>query len=188
MYIYIYIHTYIYIYPNISIYNPYRSIFPASLPEAVAMEDVLFFDTWKPPAYLVATAKPVPCLAVVPSETQGIFIMILGIPWISMDIISLIMIWIWILWISVDIYGYLWISIKTKDTIDTMAGPWSRKKGVKRSGDTHYPLANVYITMERSTMLLMGKLTNVRLGHGFNSELIVITRGYPQSSSIYKWI
>lgn len=25
---------------------------------AVAMEDVLFFDTWKPPAYLVATANP----------------------------------------------------------------------------------------------------------------------------------
>ena len=31
-----------------------------------------------------------------------------------------------------------------------------------------YPLVNVYITMERSRMLLMGKLTNF-YGHGFNS-------------------
>ena len=32
--------------------------------------------------------------------------------------------------------------------------------------------------LERSTMLLMGSHTLFRLGHGFNSQLLVITRGY----------
>ena len=41
----------------------------------------------------------------------------------------------------------------------------------------------VYITMERPTMLWMGKLTNFRLGHGFNSYVRQITGGYTS-----KWL
>ena len=44
----------------------------------------------------------------------------------------------------------------------------------------HYPLVNVYITMERSTMLSMGKLT-ISMAI-FNSKLLVITR--PGSSFV----
>ena len=32
--------------------------FQIAHPEAITLEDVVFFDSWKPPAYLVATANP----------------------------------------------------------------------------------------------------------------------------------
>ena len=41
---------------------------------------------------------------------------------------------------------------------------------------TCYPLVNVYITIDRSTIFSMGKLT-ISMGHGFNSKVLVITRG-----------
>ena len=59
-------------------------------------------------------------------------------------------------------------------------------------GDSSYPLVNVYVTMERSTMLLMGKLTismaifnsYVKLPEGTNIQLIQFIE-FIQSSSTY---
>ena len=49
---------------------------------------------------------------------------------------------------------------------------------IKHGGSFHsflYPLVNVYITMERSTMLLMGKLT---ISMAIFNSYFDITRGY----------
>ena len=46
-----------------------------------------------------------------------------------------------------------------------------------------YPRVNVQKRMERSSLLCMGKLRKIRLGHGFKFALHEITRGVPATSS-----
>ena len=76
-------------------------------------------------------------------------------------------------WMTLDLWPLLYLPKKVtqRNLSHSMTKPpfWDWRK-------TMYPLVNVYITMERSTMLLMGKST-ISMAI-FHIAMLVITRGY----------